>query len=84
MDKKLTRNQRPDRGLLEPETRGLYQLVGAGEIKDFTGISSPYEPPERPELVLDTDSESLELCADRVVALLQQRDVMHKAKGIQA
>jgi adenylylsulfate kinase-like enzyme len=84
MDKKLTRNQRPDRGLLEPETRGLYQLVGAGEIKEFTGISSPYEPPERPELILNIGSESRELRADRVVALLQQRDEMHKSKGKQA
>jgi adenylylsulfate kinase len=66
------------------DTKGLYRRAHAGEVKDFTGISSPYEPPERPELVLDTDSESLELCADRVIALLQQRDVMHKAKGIQA
>jgi len=66
------------------DTKGLYRRARAGEVKDFTGISSPYEPPERPELVLDTDLESLELCADRVVALLQQRGVMHKPKGIQA
>ena len=66
------------------DTKGFYRRARAGEIKDFTGISSPYEPPEQPELVLDTGSESLELCADRVVALLQQRGVIHITKGIQA
>jgi adenylylsulfate kinase len=66
------------------DTKGLYQRARAGEVKDFTGISSPYEPPERPDLILDTGSESLELCADRLVALLQQRGVIHTAKGQQA
>jgi len=66
------------------DTKGLYRRARAGEVKDFTGISSPYEPPEQPELILDTGSESLELCADRVIALLQQRGVMHTTKGIQA
>lgn len=58
------------------DTKGLYRRARAGEVKDFTGISSPYEPPERPDLILDTGSESLELCADRVIALLQQRGVI--------
>lgn len=60
------------------DTKGLYQRARAGEVKDFTGISSPYEPPERPDLILDTDSESLELCSNRMVALLQQRGLLHR------
>jgi adenylylsulfate kinase len=66
------------------DTKGLYRRARAGEVKDFTGISSPYEPPERPDLILDTGSESLEQCADRLVALLQQRGVIHTAEGKQA
>jgi adenylylsulfate kinase len=66
------------------DTKGLYRRARAGEVKDFTGISSPYEPPERPDLMLDTGSESLELCADRLVALLQQRGVIHTTEGKQA
>jgi len=60
------------------DTKGLYRRARAGEVKDFTGISSPYEPPERPDLILDTDSESLELCSNRMVALLQQRGLLHR------
>lgn len=66
------------------DTKGLYQRARAGEVKDFTGISSPYEPPERPDLILDTGSEPLELCTGRVVALLQQRGVIQTIKGKQA
>ena len=40
--------------------RGLYSKADKGEIKNFTGISSPYEDPKDPDLVLDTEKESLE------------------------
>lgn len=52
------------------DTKGLYKLARAGKVKNFTGISSPYELPENPELVLDTSVESLEACVRRIVALL--------------
>jgi adenylylsulfate kinase len=58
------------------DTKGLYRRARAGEIKDFTGISSPYEPPENPSLVVDTGSEPVEACVDKVMALLQQRGVI--------
>jgi len=58
------------------DTKGLYRRARAGEVKDFTGISSPYEPPERPDLILETGSDSLDLCANQVVALLLQRGVI--------
>jgi len=41
------------------DTKGLYQKARAGEITDFTGISSPFETPENPSLVLDTDGKSI-------------------------
>lgn len=52
-----------DPGLAACEARdpkGLYKKARAGEIQDFTGISSPYEAPEKPELRIDTDQQSLE------------------------
>jgi len=47
------------------DVKGLYKRARAGEIPDFTGISSPYEEPENPELEIDTESH-LNECADRV------------------
>jgi len=65
------------------DVKGLYRRARAGEVKNFTGISSPYEPPERSDLVFDTGFESLESCADRVIALLQKRGVIHTPEGKQ-
>ena len=42
------------------DPRGLYERARAGEIADFTGVSAPYEPPERPELTVDTGDRSIE------------------------
>lgn len=58
------------------DVKGLYARTRAGEIKEFTGISSPYEEPEQPELVLDTDKLPLEDCVARVVNLLLSRDIL--------
>jgi adenylylsulfate kinase len=66
------------------DTKGLYQRAREGEIHEFTGISSPYEPPEQPELIIDTSLESLERCVERVVVLLQQRGVISIPKGNEA
>lgn len=54
------------------DPRGLYRKARAGEIADFTGISAPYEPPLKPELVLSTASETAEESAQRVVAYLDE------------
>lgn len=59
------------------DTKGLYQRARAGEIENFTGISSPYEAPESAELVIDTGTEPLDSCVERVVALLRERGVIH-------
>ncbi|GAB6174915.1 adenylyl-sulfate kinase [Paradesulfitobacterium aromaticivorans] len=52
------------------DPKNLYRKARAGEIKEFTGISSPYEKPENPELVVHTDQESLAECANRVLNYL--------------
>jgi adenylylsulfate kinase len=58
------------------DVKGLYAKARMGMISNFTGISAPYEPPELPELVLDTASQSLEVCVAEVLALLDQRGVL--------
>ena len=60
----------------ERDTKGLYAKARAGTIKEFTGISSPYEDPEQPELRVDTGSQSLEACVAQVVAYLIQAAVI--------
>jgi bifunctional enzyme CysN/CysC len=55
------------------DPKGLYKRALAGEIKNFTGVDQPYEPPENPELVLDTAGASPEALADRVIADLEAR-----------
>lgn len=58
------------------DPKGLYKKARAGEIKDFTGLSSPYEAPESPELVIGASGESPEVCADALVALLETRSLL--------
>lgn len=58
------------------DVKGLYRRARAGEIKDFTGISSPYEEPKDPDLIIDTDTISLEESADKIFNLLVERGVI--------
>jgi adenylylsulfate kinase len=62
--------------LIERDTKGLYKKALAGEIENFTGISDPYEPPENPELILKTDSESPGDSAQKVIELLIEREII--------
>ena len=55
------------------DVKGLYEKAFRGEIKEFTGVSDPYEEPLNPDLVIDTESESPEESAARVLALLDER-----------
>ncbi|WP_419684531.1 sulfate adenylyltransferase subunit CysN [Burkholderia theae] len=58
----------------ERDPKGLYKKARRGELKHFTGIDSPYEPPAQPELRVDTVAESPDAAADRIVAyLLRER-----------
>ena len=54
------------------DPKGLYRKARAGEIKGFTGIDDPYEAPEQPELVLDSNSKSIDELAGQVVDYLRQ------------
>jgi adenylylsulfate kinase len=58
------------------DTKGLYARARKGEIPEFTGISSPYEAPVNPELIIDTGERPLEACVEQVVAYLRQRGVV--------
>jgi len=58
------------------DVKGLYRRARAGEVKEFTGISSPYEPPLNPELRIDTGNRTLEECVAQVLKLLQERGIV--------
>lgn len=49
------------------DVKGLYKKARAGEIKNMTGISAPYEAPEHPDIEIKTENESVELAADRII-----------------
>lgn len=58
------------------DVKGLYAKARRGELRNFTGIDSPYEPPEAPELRVDTTTMTADEAADRVIALLRERGVI--------
>jgi adenylylsulfate kinase len=58
------------------DVKGLYAKARQGVIRDFTGISSPYEQPETPELAVNTATLSLDACVEQVLALLRQRGII--------
>jgi adenylylsulfate kinase len=60
------------------DVKGLYQKARAGQIKEFTGISAPYEPPAKPELALRTDRQSVDESVAAIVGLLAQRRVLSR------
>ena len=57
----------------ERDTKGMYAKARRGEIKDFTGIDDPYEPPEHPEIVLETVTSSAERNARLIQDLLMRQ-----------
>jgi adenylylsulfate kinase len=59
------------------DVKGLYKRARAGEIKNYTGIDSPYEAPNNPELVIDTEDESLEESVTKVIDFLKSREIIN-------
>lgn len=59
------------------DVKGLYQKARKGEIKEFTGVSSPYEPPTQAELEINTGKDALEDCVKQVIAYLQSNGLIH-------
>jgi adenylylsulfate kinase len=54
------------------DPKGFYKKARTGEIKEFTGISAPYETPENPEILLETDNKSIDECVQQVLDYLGQ------------
>ncbi len=55
------------------DVKGLYKKARAGEIPDFTGISAPYEEPNNPDLVLDTENLSVEACVEQLIKYVDEQ-----------
>jgi adenylylsulfate kinase len=60
------------------DVKGLYKRARAGEIKDFTGISSPYEEPTDPELIVETGTLAMEESVAQVMKLLRDRGIVQR------
>jgi len=58
------------------DVKGLYQKARQGQIPHFTGISSPYQPPDHPELIVNTDQAELKACVEQVMRVLTARGVV--------
>jgi adenylylsulfate kinase len=61
------------------DPKGLYKKARAGLIKGYTGISSPYEEPENPEIVIDTSLNTIEQSVDQIIAYLRTQGVIAPA-----
>jgi adenylyl-sulfate kinase len=64
----------------ERDVKGLYEKAFKGEIKEFNGVSDPYEPPLNPEVTLDTEHETPEESAHKLLALLEERQLIPAAQ----
>src|SRR6185437_13176736 len=62
--------------LVERDVKGLYKKAIAGEIKNFTGISDPYEAPEAPEVVVNSSTETVEQSAEKILAYLRSHNLI--------
>jgi adenylylsulfate kinase len=64
----------------ERDVKGLYEKAFKGEIKEFTGVSDPYEPPLNAELTLDTEHDSADEDAAKILSLLEERQLIPAAQ----
>jgi len=60
------------------DVKGLYKMARAGRITDFTGISSPYEAPQSPELAVNTGEDTLEACMQQVIEAMTHRGMISR------
>ncbi|RKG97531.1 adenylyl-sulfate kinase [Corallococcus sp. CA053C] len=65
--------------LVARDVKGLYKKALAGEIPHFTGVSDPYEPPEAPEIIVRSDSETVEAGLERILDTLRDRGLLASA-----
>lgn len=62
------------------DPRGLYKKASAGEISGFTGVSSPYQEPQHPDIVLDTENNNVEECVDAIIGRLREKGIVGPAE----
>ena len=65
--------------LVARDVKGLYKRALAGEIANFTGVSDPYEAPENPQVLVESDRENVEDSLRKIFAYLEERDLIEKA-----
>ena len=58
------------------DVKGLYKRARAGEIKNYTGIDSPYEAPINPEISVSTGSDELDLCVEQIIKILVSKGLI--------
>lgn len=71
----------PIETLVERDVKGLYKKALAGEIKNFTGVSDPYEPPVNPEVIVKTSQQTPEQSAAQVLAKLEALGLLDATTG---
>ena len=64
------------------DPKGLYLRARKGEIAEFTGVSAPYEEPDNPEIIVETDKYSLEECVEQILKYLEKREVICQTRGM--
>ena len=64
--------------LVERDVKGLYKKALAGEIKHFTGVSDPYEEPLKPELIVDSSTETVEQSLGKLLGRLEELNYINK------
>ena len=63
----------------ERDVKGLYKKAFAGEIKEFTGVSDPYEDPAHAEIIVDTEAQEPDESAGKMIAYLEERRLIPSA-----
>lgn len=66
----------PIETLAERDVKGLYKKALAGELQNFTGVSDPYQEPFQPDVLVETNIESVEVSANKIIAELEQRGLI--------
>jgi adenylylsulfate kinase len=65
------------------DVKGLYKRARAGEVREFTGISSPYEAPANPELIVRTGELELDDCVAQVIEFMEQQNIFKRVSRLQ-
>lgn len=66
---------------IERDVKGMYKKALAGEIKGFTGVDDPFDDPENPEVIVDTDQETAQQSADKIIKFLRDNGYLPMTPG---